>query len=58
MSLITIYCINCMPLRYVKDLNAKQWKQVTDALKAGPTPEQRRFIAEAVEMANQMKEEK
>ena len=47
-----------MPLRYVKDLNAKQWKQVTDALKAGPTPEQRRFIAEAVEMANQMKEEK
>ena len=47
-----------MPLRYVKDLSPRQWKIVTDALKAGPTPEQRRFVAEAIEIAKQMKEEK
>ena len=46
-----------MALREVKPLNAKQWKQVTDALKAGPTPEQRRFKAEAIKTARQMREE-
>ena len=41
-----------MVLREVKPLNAKQWKQLTDALTAGPTPEQRQFRLEALEIAN------
>ena len=47
-----------MVLREVKPLNAKQWKQLTDALTAGPTPEQRRFRLEAIGIAKQLREEK
>ena len=47
-----------MPLRDVKPLSPRQWEFVMEKLKAGPTPEQRRFKAEAIEMTKQMKEEK
>ena len=47
-----------MVLREVKPLNAKQWEQLTDALTAGPTPEQRQFRLEALEIAKQLREEK
>ena len=46
-----------MALREVKPLNAKQWKQVTDALKAGPTLEQKRHITEAIKIARHIREE-
>ena len=45
-------------LRDVKPLNAKQSKQVIEALKAGPTPEQILFKTEAIKIARQMREEK
>ena len=45
-------------LRDVKPLNAKQSKQVIEALKVGPTPEQILFKIEARKIAGQMREEK
>ncbi len=45
-----------MVLREVKPLNAEQWKQVTTALKAGSTPEQKQFMVESIERAKKMKE--
>ena len=47
-----------MALRDVKPLSTKQWTQVTDALKAGPTPEQKRLRAEAIMFAKLIREEK
>ena len=49
---------NYMTLREVKPLSKRQWKQVANILKAGPTPEQKRLKAEAVELAKQIREEK
>ena len=40
-----------MTLREVKPLNAEQWKQVVDALNAGPSAEQKKAVAEAIERA-------
>lgn len=45
-----------MALREVKPLNEKQWQQVTTALKTGPTEEQKRLVAKALEIAHQLKE--
>jgi len=45
-----------MALREVRPLNAEQWKQVTTALKAGPTPQQKQFIAIALERAKTLQE--
>lgn len=47
-----------MALREVKPLNTAQWKLVTSALKAGPTPEQKKFVADAVARAKQLQESK
>ena len=45
-----------MTLRYVAPLNEEQWKILTDALKAGPTPAQRRTVKKAIEMFKDKKE--
>lgn len=45
-----------MALREVKPLNPVQWKQVTDALKAGPNEEQKRAIAQARARAKELKQ--
>ena len=45
-----------MTLRYVEDLNEEQWKIFTDALKAGPTPAQRRFVQKSIELFKDKKE--
>ena len=39
-----------MPNRDVKPLGPKQWKQLTTALKKGPTKEQRKFVKQAMLM--------
>ena len=51
-------CIVSMALREVKPLNKEQWKQVTDALDAGPTAEQKEYMIEARKIAKQMREGK
>ncbi len=45
-----------MALREVKPLNAKQWLQVTSALKSGPTPEQKEYVVKALERAKMLQE--
>ena len=47
-----------MVLREVKSLGEKQWKQLTDALDKGPTPEQRKFVKESVEYFKHLEEQK
>ena len=44
-----------MPLREVRPLDEKQWKQVVDALKAGPGARQQRAVAEALECAKKLR---
>ena len=48
--------IGCMTLREVKPMDDKQWKQVTDQLKAGPTKESIKTVKAALELASKLKE--
>ena len=45
-----------MALREVKPMDDKQWKQVTDQLKAGPTKESIKTVKAALELASKLKE--
>ncbi|WP_316504833.1 hypothetical protein [Nitrosopumilus sp.] len=45
-----------MALREVKPLNADQWKLVTNALKVGPSEEQRNTINTALKRAKELRE--
>ena len=47
-----------MALREVKPLDAKQWKQLTDDLKKGPTPEQVEFARESIEYFRRLEQER
>ena len=48
--------IDYMALREVKPMDDKQWKQVTNQLKAGPTTESINTVKSALERAGKLKE--
>ncbi len=43
-----------MALREVKPLDNKQWNQVVDILKKGPTTQQRKMMTEAIAKAKKL----
>ena len=46
-----------MPLRDVRPLDDKQWSQVTEQLKAGPTNKSTKTVNDALRLADKLKEE-